>query len=144
MALDAFILQHVKCIHNFIRLLFYIFVLNIQIKVEKNAKILLNMTKPPVGGGKCLFSWESHLLIHSTDSFKRLIHSETSQLTVIVNGPLNQLTHSIHSNTWIHSVTKHRKHCVLLRDTQQFCCVFDRNYFRMRNWAKTVSILSKI
>ncbi len=41
------------------------------------------------------------------DSFKRLIHSETSQLAVIINGPANQLTHSIHSNTWIHSVTKH-------------------------------------
>ncbi len=27
----------------------------IQINVEKNAMILLNMTKPPVGGGKCLF-----------------------------------------------------------------------------------------
>ncbi len=35
-------------------------------------------------------------------------------------------------------VTKHS--CVLLRDTQQFCCGFDRNYFRQQNLAKTVSI----
>ncbi len=39
--------------------------------------ILLNMTKPLVGG---------HLFIHLTDSFKRLINSE---LTVLMNGPLN-------------------------------------------------------
>ncbi len=52
------------------------------------------------------------------------------------------LTDSIHSETWIHSVMKHR--CVLLRDTQQFCCGFDLNYFRQQNWAKTVNILSKI
>ncbi len=58
--------------------------------------------------------------IHSTDSFKRLIHSETRQLAVLMNGPLNQSTHSIHSNTLIHSLTKHR--CVLLGDTQHFCC----------------------
>ncbi len=58
--------------------------------------ILLNMTKPPNvwfgsngSGSKCLFSWASHLFIHSTDSFKRLIHSETSQLAVVMNGPLN-------------------------------------------------------
>ncbi len=30
--------------------------------------------------------------IHSTDSFKWLIHSETRQLAVLMNGPLNQLT----------------------------------------------------
>ncbi len=63
--------------------------------------------------------------IQTADSFRR------SQLAVLMNGPLNQLTQSIHSNTWIRSETKHR--CVLLRDTQQFCCGFDRNYFRMRN-----------
>ncbi len=67
----------------------------------------------------------SESFINSTYSFKRLIHSETSQLAIIMNGPLNQLTHLIHSYTWIHSVTKHR--CVLLGDTQQFCCGFDRN-----------------
>ncbi len=54
--------------------------------------------------------FNEHLLIHSTDSFKRLIHSEMSQLAVIKNGPLNQLTHSIHSKTWIRSETK--QHCV--------------------------------
>ncbi len=34
-----------------------------------------------------------------------------NQMSIIMNGPLNQMTHSIHSNTWIYSVTKHR--CVL-------------------------------
>ncbi len=52
--LDAFTLQHFNWINNLIRLMFYIFFLNIQINVEKNAMILLNMTKP-YGGGKCLF-----------------------------------------------------------------------------------------
>ncbi len=33
--LDAFTLQHFKCINNFIRLMFYIFFLNLQINVEK-------------------------------------------------------------------------------------------------------------
>ncbi len=114
----------------------------------------------------CLSLWMGHWIIDSLDSFKRLIHSETSQLSVLMNGSLNHwltrfiqttdsfrnesivcpyewatesLTHSIHSNTWIRSETKHR--CMLLRDTQQFCCVFDRNYCRQRNWAKTVNIL---
>ncbi len=113
--------------------------------------------------------WMGHWIIDSLNSFKRLIHSETSQLAVLMNGPLNHwltqfiqttdsfrnesigcpyewatesLTHSIHSKTWIHVVTKHR--CVLLGDTQQFCCSFDGNYIHQRNWAKTVSILSKI
>ncbi len=57
--------------------MFYIYFLKIRIKVETNAMILLNMTKPLVGG---------HLFIHLTDSFKRLINSE---LTVLMNGPLN-------------------------------------------------------
>ncbi len=44
-----------KCINNFIRFMFYIFFLNIQINVEIYAKILLNMTKPPVGSSKYVF-----------------------------------------------------------------------------------------
>ncbi len=72
----------------------------------------------------------SKSFINSTDSFKRLIRSETRQFVAfLMNGPLNHLTHSIHSKMWIHSVTNHR--CVLLGDTQQFCCGFDRNYFQM-------------
>ncbi len=42
-----------------------------------------------------------------------------------MNAPLNQLTHSIHSNTWIRLVKK--RHCVLLGDTQQFCCDFNHS-----------------
>ncbi len=41
-------LQHFKCINNFIRLMFYFFFLNTN-KCWKNAMILLNITKPPVG-----------------------------------------------------------------------------------------------
>ncbi len=63
-------------------------------------------------------------------------------MAILMNGPLDQLTHSIHSKTWIRSETKHR--CVLLGDTQQFCYGFNRNYFRMRNLAKTVNILSHL
>ncbi len=71
--------------------------------------------------------WMGHRIIDSLDSFKRLIRSETSQLAVVMNGPLNHwltrfiqtadsfrnesigcpyewatesLTHSIHSNGW--------------------------------------------
>ncbi len=32
-------------------------------------------TKPPVYGGKWLFQWGCHLVIHFTDSFKRLINA---------------------------------------------------------------------
>ncbi len=35
--------------------MFFFFFFNIHINIEKNAMILLNMTKPPVGGGKSLF-----------------------------------------------------------------------------------------
>ncbi len=75
----------------------------------------------------CLSLWTSHWIIDSLDSFKRLIHSETSKLAVLMNEPLNHwltrfiqtadsfrnesigcpyeratesLTHSIHSNGW--------------------------------------------
>ncbi len=75
----------------------------------------------------CLSLWMDHWIIDSLDSFKRPIHSETSQLSVLMNGPLNHwltrfiqtadsfrnesigcpyeratesLTHSIHSNGW--------------------------------------------
>ncbi len=65
------------------------------------------MTKPPVGGSKCLFKWASHSTIHSFRN--ELIGCRYEQVT-------ESLTHSIHSNTWIRSVTKHR--CVLLGDTQ--------------------------
>ncbi len=71
--------------------------------------------------------WMGHWIIDSLDSFKRLIRSETGQLAVLMNGPLNHwltrfiqtadsfrngsivcpyewatesLTHSIHSNGW--------------------------------------------
>ncbi len=71
--------------------------------------------------------WMGHWIIDSLDSFKRLIHSETSQLAVLINRPLNHwltrfiqtadsfrnesivcpyewatesLTHLIHSNGW--------------------------------------------
>ncbi len=54
MVLDTFTLQHLKCINNDKINVLHIF-LNIQINVEKNAMILLNMTKPIVGGGKYLF-----------------------------------------------------------------------------------------
>ncbi len=76
-------------------------------------------------------SGEDQLYQDQLVSFKWLINSETRLLAVLMNRPLNQLTHSIHSKTWIYSVTKH--HCVLRGDTQQFCCDFDCNYFRWRN-----------
>ncbi len=69
------------------------------------------------------------------NSFNRLIQTADSFRNESIGCPYEwateSLTHSIHSNTWIHSVTKHC--CVLLGDTQQFCYGFDRNYFRMRN-----------
>ncbi len=41
----------------------------------------------------CVLMSES--FIHSfNDSFKRLIRSETSRLVIVMNGPLNRLTHS--------------------------------------------------
>ncbi len=76
---------------------------------------------------KWLSVWMGHWIIDSLDSFKQLIHSEMSQATVRMNGPLNHwltrfvqtadsfrnessdcpyewatesLTHSIHSNSW--------------------------------------------
>ncbi len=88
--------------------------------------------------------WMNHWIIDSLDSFKRLIHSETKQVTVFMNESLNHnsldsfkrlihsetkqvtvfmnesLTHSIHSKPWIKSVMNHC--CVFLGDAQQFCC----------------------
>ncbi len=46
MRINAFTLHNFKCMNNFIRLMLK--------HMLKNA-ILLNMTKPPVGGGKCMF-----------------------------------------------------------------------------------------
>ncbi len=88
--------------------------LNIQIRnVRENAKSFKYETKP-VGGGKWLFEWVSHQLsLHSTDSFKLLIHSETRQVTTVYEWVTGSLTHLIRSKTWIHSVTKHR--CVARR-----------------------------
>ncbi len=57
------------------------------------------------------------------NSFKRLIHSETSQLAVLMNGLLNQLTHSIHSKTWIHSVIE-TPLCVAQRHTALIATIF--------------------
>ncbi len=54
---------------------------------------------------------------NSLDSFKRLIHSETKQVTVFMN---ESLTHSIHSKPWIKSVMNHCR--VFLGGAQQFCC----------------------
>ncbi len=97
----------------------------------------------------CLSLWMGHWIIDSLDSFKWLIHLETSQLSVLMNRPLNHwltrfiqtadsfrnesivcpyewatesLTHLIHSNTWIRSETKHR--CMLLRDTTVLLCLW--------------------
>ncbi len=129
-AINAFTLQHFKCINHVIRLMFYIFFLNIKNKFWKNAMILLN--------DKTTSRWQQMSVLVS-ESF---INSFNHKCIILMNGSLNQLTHSIHSETWIHSETKHC--CVLLRDTQQFCCDFDHNYFRLWNWGKTVNILSKI
>ncbi len=56
----------------------------------------------------------SHLVLHSTDSFLWLIHSETRQVT-LYEWVTESLTHLIHSKTWIHSVTIHR--CVAQRSS---------------------------
>ncbi len=71
--------------------------------------------------------------------FNRFIQTTDSFRNESIGCPYEWATESIDS---FHSVTKHR--CVLLGDTQEFCCGFDRNYFRQRNLAKTVNILSKI
>ncbi len=63
----------------------------------------------------------SESFIHSFNRFIQMADSfRTSQLTVLMNGPLNQLTHSIHSNTWIHSVTKH---CCVVSETRNSSAV---------------------
>ncbi len=135
--INAFTLQNFKCIKNFIRLMFYIFFKHTN-KCWKNAMILLNMTK-----------WRKVSVLMSEsfiDSFNRFIQTADSFRNEASGCPYEwateSLTHSIRSRPWIHSVMKHR--CVLLGDTQQFCCGFDLNYFHQRNWAKTVNILSKI
>ncbi len=69
--------------------------------------ILLNMTKPPVGGIVLM----SEPFIHS---FNRFIQTADSFRNESIVCPFEwaseSLTHSIHSKTWFHSVTKH------------FCC----------------------
>ncbi len=50
--------------------------------------------------GEWLSLWMGHWIIDPLDSFKRLIHSETRRVTVLMNGPTESLTHSIHSNGW--------------------------------------------
>ncbi len=84
--------------------------------------------------------WMGHWIIDSLDSFKLLIHQNES-IGCPYEWATESLTHSIHSNTWIRSETKH---CVCCSETHNSCCVFDRNYCRQRNSAKTVNILSKI
>ncbi len=79
----------------------------------------------------------SESFIHSFDGFIQTADSfRKESIDCPYEWATDQLTHSIHSKT------RHR--CVLLRDTQQFCCGFDRNYYRLRNWEKKVNILSKI
>ncbi len=65
----------------------------------------------------------SEPFIHSTDSFRN------EAIDCPYEWATESLTHSIHS------VKKHR--CVLLRDTQPFCCGFNLNYFGQRNGAKS-------
>ncbi len=69
--------------------------------------ILLNMTKPPVGGIVLM----SEPFIHS---FNRFIQTADSFRNESIVCPFEwaseSLTHSIHSKTWFHSVTNH------------FCC----------------------
>ncbi len=120
-AINALTMENFKCIDYFIRLTFYNIFFKHTNKCWNNAMILLNMTKPPVGGGKCLFSWVSHLLMHSTDSFKWLINLETRQVTVLMNGPLNHwLTQFIQN---VDSFCNETALCCL--ETQQFSCGFD-------------------
>ncbi len=110
-ALNAFTLHNFKCIHFFYKTNVSLFFLNMQINVEKNAMILLNMTKPPVGGGKCLFYWASHLFIHSTDSFKR--QTADSFRNEAIGCPYEWATESIDSLDSFKNVHSFRKETLL-------------------------------
>ncbi len=94
--LDAFTVQHLKCINNCIILMFNIFFLNIQI----NAMILLNMTRPPV--------LMSESFVHP---FNRFIQTADSFRNESLGYHYEWATESINSVT---------KHCCVLHSLRLF------------------------
>ncbi len=66
---------------------------------------ILKYENKPVGGVTITVWMSDSLVLYSTDSSKRLIHSEISLYEWVTES----LTHLICSKTWINSVTKHRR-----------------------------------
>ncbi len=71
------------------------------------------------------------------NSFNRFIQMADSFRKESIGCPYEWATESIDSLDSLKNVDSFRtEQEVSLSNTQQFCCGFDRNYFRQRNWAK--------
>ncbi len=52
-------------------------------------------------------------------------------MAIMMNGPLNQLTHSIHKKTWIYSVTKQQ--CAPRNNSSAVALISTSQYFGLKS-----------